>query len=160
MRDSGQPGDPTSDDARGARVRGNLKTHARGNAGRCRIRGDPETHHEETLKSEDSGQPGDSFAAPPKDARFGETRDSIAGKPEDAGFGATRRLIGGDTGEAKIRGNLGLRLQCHRRMRKSGQPEAPSPAQLEDAGFGATRMLIGRLNGTMHDPSNLQDHRD
>ena len=55
----------------------------------------------------------------------------------------------GGTGEAKRRGNPELGLQSRRRMRESGQLEAPSPAQSEDAGFGATWNLVRRLNGTI-----------
>jgi hypothetical protein len=50
-----------------------------GEAGRCRIRGNPEPHRKAALEVQAQGQPGASPPVAPKDARFEATRRSVAG---------------------------------------------------------------------------------
>jgi hypothetical protein len=100
-----------------------------GAAGRCRIRGDPETHQQAML--EERGLGGTRSFTPPgplKDAGLEETRRTIAGT-------AGRSRNRGDPGnhrEAKLEaeswGNLELRRRQSRRMRDSRKLDEPSPA--------------------------------
>jgi len=86
--------------------------------------------------------------------RAGQPANSPSAMPEDAVCGATRGRIKGVAVE-EMRGNPEIhRLRCQR-IGDSRQLEAPSPVQRKDARRQETRGRIGKLNGTMHDLSNL-----
>ena len=124
-----------------------------GAAGGCAVRGNSRSQPPGAVEGESAGQPANSPSALPEDALSGNPRtherlgDSEASQKRKCG--ATRRFI--DCARRRSRRS--------RRIGDSRQLEAPSPAQRKDAGRGETRGRIGKLNGTMHDLSNLSSSR-